>query len=143
MTVYVIIWLAICCAIGAASILQSVRRLKQARHLEEVCTSETTGIVIGYRTGHDNDSDGHRYKVFHPIFQYSVGGVTVKYIGEYATNERPFRLGDTVNVMYNPDKIDECYVKEYFSSRNMVLAEIIILAAILAGFIIVSTLLIR
>ncbi len=72
---------------------------------KSVCTSKTLGKVI------DIEEDTREMIAYNPVFEYTVGDY--KYVKEYTygSNVIPYKIGQEVEIYYNPNKPDQYYVK--------------------------------
>ena len=79
--------------------------------LARVCTEGATATVVNMREDFttDTDAEGARY-IYYPVIEYSANGQTVK--GELSSGSNPpaYSVNDTIEILYNPDKIEEFIV---------------------------------
>lgn len=78
---------------------------KNMEKKKRVCTSKTSGKVI------DIEEDTREMIAYSPVFEYTVGDH--KYVKEYTygSNVIPYKIGQEVEIYYNPNKPDQYYVK--------------------------------
>lgn len=87
------------------------------RHSEKkkykVCISHTTGTVIDIeRHTSSAVSDGVPTTAWYPVFEYSVGGHSIKKRSNYGEARDSYYIGQKVNVYYNPDNYAQFHVAE-------------------------------
>ena len=78
---------------------------KNMEKKKRVCTSKTSGKVI------DIEEDTREMIAYSPVFEYTVGDH--KYVKEYTygSNVIPYKIGQEVEIYYNPNKPDQYYVE--------------------------------
>ncbi len=89
--------------------------------LLKICTRQTQGLVCDVvRDVSESGSGDDRSTsvMFYPVFQYEVDGRVVTKKSSIGTGRPRFSQGDAVTVFYNPDKVEQHYIKEDRSSSR-------------------------
>lgn len=66
-------------------------------------SERTTGEVVRLDERWDTDSDGARSKAYYPEFSYKVEGRNYSVVSNSGSNPSSFRIGEQVEVLYNPN----------------------------------------
>ncbi len=75
------------------------------------CTSVTKGTVVDIDVERNYDREHDRsYSVEFPIYEYTVDGQTYTEKATSSSGNSKYRIGDEVDIYYNPIKPDEFYV---------------------------------
>lgn len=77
------------------------------------CTASALAVIaeIEKDTEEPEGESTRKKYTYTPIYEFTVNGNTIRKSGGfYSHNEKEFRVGDTVNVTYNPDKPEEFLV---------------------------------
>ena len=80
------------------------------------CTVSTKGVVVDISREVSNDSDGNRSITLYPIFEYNVSGEKYVQKSKNGSNFCKYHIGQEVEILYNPDKPENYYVKNSFGS---------------------------
>ncbi len=81
--------------------------------LQKRCTGETTGKIVSVSVHYDSDNNAeYSYRI-----EYEVNG---KKITDESETSRSVSEGETYTVMYDPDKPDDHYVKEFSGSPKTI-----------------------
>lgn len=103
--------------------------------LAQVCTEETTGTVVGILREEETDSEGFTSIVYIPQIEYKVGEQLVTAKGNGSSNASDHKVGEEIQIMYNPNNVEEHIIKGDNSSMVggiiwIVLGAIILLVGI-------------
>ena len=85
--------------------------------LEKVCTSETTGTVVGILRDEEIDTEGYTSIVYSPQIEYKAGEKLVTFKGNGSSNASDYTIGEQIQIMYNPENIEEHIIKGDNSSK--------------------------
>ena len=104
-------------------------------NLAKVCTEETTGKVVGILREEETDSDGYTSIVYSPQIEYTVDEKLVTVKGNGSSNASDIKVGEEIQIMYNPANVEQYMIKGDNSSMVggiiwIVLGAIIILIGI-------------
>ena len=80
------------------------------QRLTKVCTVETTAIVVDMKEDYQIDEGVTRY-TYYPIIEYSVDGRKMEQTMSSGSSTPAYRIGETITILYNPDKTTEFIVK--------------------------------
>lgn len=109
-----IIILCVSCFIGIIFIIWSISFKHKVNHLTKECTNTCKGTLtrINEIEIDHSTSNGKWYttKSYVPIYEYEVQGEKYQIKG---TNGSGFKIGDIVEINYNPRKPEECYIEGY------------------------------
>lgn len=104
------------------------------KRLVKVCTKEAVATVVRYEEKWDDES-----YMYCPVVEYLAGEKSInKEIGTCST-KREYSIGEKLNILYNPDKIEEFIIKGekatgFFSYIFMGLGAVVIVAGIVCKF---------
>lgn len=85
--------------------------------LAKVCTAEATGTVVGILREESTDSDGFTSISYVPQIEYKVGEQLVTAKGNGSSNASDHKVGDQVEILYNPNNVEEYIIKGDNSSN--------------------------
>ena len=91
--------------------------LVSGNNLEKVCTEETTGTVVGILSDEEIDSEGYTSIVYTPQIEYKVDEQLVTFEGNGSSNISDYTVGEKIEIMYNPNKVEEHIIKGDNSSK--------------------------
>lgn len=78
--------------------------------LARVCTEPSTATVVNMREDFvSTDGEGIRY-VYYPVVQYTAGDQTITEELGTSSNPPAYNINDTIEILYNPDKLNEFMV---------------------------------
>ena len=97
--------------IGIIAIAVGIFVLVNGNRLAKVCTEETVGTIVGILREEETDTDGLTSITYRPQIEFKVGEKLVSLKGNGSSNASDFNVGDTVNILYNPDNIEEHMIK--------------------------------
>lgn len=75
------------------------------------CTEETVGIVIDIKEELSTDDDGRTIYTYYPVIQYTVGDRTITKKSSSGSSSMAYNLNDKVDILYNPNKVEEYIIK--------------------------------
>ena len=76
------------------------------------CTAVTEAKVTKVKAKTEDTEEGKKESEYSAILEFEVGGKTYKgSAGKKTSNKRKYRVGDTYDVYYNPDKPKEFLVE--------------------------------
>ena len=121
--------------IGIIAIGLGIFIMISGSRLAKVCTEETTGTVVGILREEETDSEGYTSIVYTPQIEYKVGEQLVSVKGNGSSNASDHTVGEQVQIMYNPNNVEEHMIKGDNSSNIggtiwIVLGVIILLAGV-------------
>lgn len=108
----------------------------------ERCSEETTAVVVEIKsklsTTKDSDGHSHTTTVYSPVFMYTVNGEWITAGNDTYSNPCSFRVGQQVELNYNPNDPTEFFCK---SDNTMFILRLVF--GILGGvFVLVSVIMI-
>ncbi len=80
------------------------------QYLVKNCTEEVVATVVNMKEDISTDDDGARY-LYYPIIEYRAGREKVSVQMDSGSNPPAYSIGDTVTILYNPNKVKEFIVK--------------------------------
>ena len=87
--------------------------LYSAQQEEASYTDTTTGTVVGYESRMGDADDSFRY-FYAPVVRYkTTKGILCTGIGNVWTSNRPFEVGEQIDIRYNPAQTDVVNVEGY------------------------------
>ena len=121
--------------VGLVAIGLGVFFIVSGNNLVKVCTEETTGTVVGILRDEETDSEGYTSIVYTPQIEYKVGEQLVSVKGNGSSNASDHTVGEQIEIMYNPNNVEEHMIKGDNSSNIggiiwIVLGVVILLAGI-------------
>ena len=75
------------------------------------CTIETVGTVVGINQESSIDEDGITTYTYYPIIEYNVGDRKITKQSENGSGASEYMLNDKVDILYNPENIEEFIIK--------------------------------
>lgn len=76
------------------------------------CSGRAVGKITGIRRYIERDKEGRSQDLYSPEFEYEVNGQIYHGVGSTNYRERnSIRIGDTIEVYYNPNKPQEHFTK--------------------------------
>jgi len=81
-----------------------------ASEMAKRCTVENTATVIRNIEKEDYD-DGETNVLYYPEFEYKVGDKTITKTSNSGTYPAKYNVGDKVEILYNPNNVDEYLIK--------------------------------
>ena len=85
--------------------------LVSGNKLAKVCTEETTGTIVGILREEETDSEGYTSIVYTPQIEYEVGEQLVTAKGNGSSNASDHKIGEQVDILYNPNNAEEYMIK--------------------------------
>ena len=85
--------------------------------LAKVCTEETTGTVVGILREEETDAEGYTSIMYTPQIEYKVGEKLVTAKGKGSSNASDHQVGEQIELMYNPNNVEEYIIKGDNSSK--------------------------
>lgn len=82
----------------------------QGNGLKERCTGEATGTVVKIIEEVDSSDDSTSY-TYYPVIEYKAGEQNVSKKSDIGSNPSKYQVGEKVEILYNPNKIDEYIIK--------------------------------
>ncbi|MBQ9279741.1 MAG: DUF3592 domain-containing protein [Clostridia bacterium] len=92
--------------VGAVFLALGIFMLNQSNALKERCTEEASGTVVQMVEEISSDPDSTDY-TYYPVVEYQAGDQTVSKKSSIGSNPSPYQVGDKVEVLYNPDEVEE------------------------------------
>jgi len=103
--------------VGIVAIGLGIFIMVNGSRLAKVCTEETTGTVVGILREEEIDSEGYTSITYSPQIEYTVGEQLITVKGNGTSNASDHKVGDQVEIMYNPDNAEEHMIKGDNSSN--------------------------
>ena len=97
--------------IGIVAIGLGIFILISGSRLAKVCTAETTGTVVGILREEEIDSEGYTSISYAPQIEYKVGEKLITAKGNGSSNASAHTVGEQIQIMYNPDNVEEYMIK--------------------------------
>ena len=97
--------------IGIVAIGLGIFIMISGNRLAKVCTEETTGTVVGILREDETDSEGYTSVTYSPQIEYKVGEQLVTAKGNSSSNASDYTIGEQIQIMYNPNNIEEYMIK--------------------------------
>ena len=95
------------------------------------CTEEAVGTIVDIRDDISSD-EGEVTHTYYPIIEYKAGDKTIKKEANISTNEEfKYRVNDKIDILYNPNNVEEYMIKGDKSS-NIIGIVFIVLGALAA-----------
>jgi len=115
------------------SIFSCINSYTKSNHLKEVCTSQTTGVVIDRIRDTGKSSHGN----YRRVMQYEIDGQTYRYIDPGFFPVKP-EVGDEVTIYFNPNNLEKVTTEAYSVSYigNIVLCACAIFVVV--GFVLIE-----
>ena len=91
-----------------------------AKGLSKRCTVETTATVVDVKVEENlEEEDGVTRTVYtyYPVLEYKVGDTTVSKQSTNGASTPQYKINDTIDILYNPDKVEEYVIKGDTSSN--------------------------
>ena len=100
-----------------------------AKGLEKRCTAEAIGKVVDFKIEEGTETeDGYvrtTYTYF-PIIEYKAGNKTVTKQSSIGSQSKKYSINDQVDILYNPDNIEEYTIKGDSTSNYLSIIFIIV-----------------
>ncbi len=108
----------------------------RGKNREKNCTAETVGTIIEIKEDTSTDTDTGRITyVYYPIIEYKAGESMVRRQGENGSSNPNYKVNDKINILYNPNNIEEFMIKGDNSSNIVAIIFVILGAAVvILGF---------
>ena len=103
--------------VGIAIISLGIFFIIRGNSLAKVCTAETTGTVVGILSEEETDSEGFTSIMYTPQIEYSVDEQLYTAKGNGSSNASDYKVGEQVQIMYNPNNAEEYIIKGDNSSN--------------------------
>jgi len=97
--------------IGFVAIGFGIFVLISGNNLAKVCTEEVTGTVVGILREEETDSEGYTSVRYVPQIEYTVGEKLVSIKGNGSSNASDHTVGEKIQIMYNPDNVEQNIIK--------------------------------
>jgi len=75
------------------------------------CTEEAVGTVIEIKEDLSTDDDGNPTYTYYPVIQYVVGERTITKRSSSGSSSLAYHLNDKVDILYNPNNVEEYIIK--------------------------------
>ena len=120
---------------GSVFLIVGTFVISNGNRLEKNCTVEAVGTVVEINVETYSNSDGGFDYIYFPIIEYNVGERIVKKRGSDGSNPSKYVVNDRVEILYNPNNVEEFIVKGY-KSPNLWGTVLIVLGALALVFVI-------
>ena len=103
----------------------------RGNNMAKKCTTPAVGTVVEIKQEEDYDSDNGGYTyTYYPVIEYEANGETVTKQYSTGSNRSEYRINDKVNILYNPEKVDE-YLIEGDKTSNLFGIIFIVMGAVI------------
>lgn len=85
--------------------------------LAKKCTVEAVATVVDFKEETNFDDDIGISYTYYPLIEYIVDGTTISGQVSSGSNRPAYNINDKINILYNPNKVDEFIVKNDGSSN--------------------------
>lgn len=109
---FVVIFSGIWGLIGVIFSIIGIAMLNHRKKKEERCTSKVWGKVKDIVRQKSHDSDGGYSYSWHPVFEYTIGGLTYIKESMSGSTQTKFAIGQDIEIYYNPEDPHDYYVPE-------------------------------
>ena len=103
--------------VGIIAIGIGIFAISNGNRLAKVCTEKTTGTVVGILREEEVDSEGYTSIVYRPQIEYKAGEQLVSTKGDGSSNASDYNVDDKIDIMYNPNNVEEYMIKGDNSSN--------------------------
>ena len=121
--------------IGIALIGFGVFTYFRTGELVRVCTEKTTATVVDMREDFDASNDTIRY-VYYPIIEYTVNDQLVEQELSSGSNTPAYRIGETLEILYNPNNVKEFLVAGENQNLSWILASAVGVVFLVVGIVV-------
>ena len=97
--------------------------------LNNVCTEQVVGTVVEIiqESSYDSESNTTSY-TYYPVVEYTAGSERVTERGSVGSNPSKYKVGDNVDILYNPSNISEFIISG--DSTSMILSIVFAVAGV-------------
>ncbi|MBQ7171752.1 MAG: DUF3592 domain-containing protein [Clostridia bacterium] len=95
---------------GLVVIAAGIFLLAHGNAVKKRCTEPATGVVVENREREDID-EGVISTVYYPVIEFEADGKTVSVTGSSGQNPAKYRIGDQVELLYNPADPSEMLIR--------------------------------
>lgn len=88
------------------------------QRLSKVCTRETMATVVDMKEDFEIDEGVTRY-MYYPVIEYMADNEMIEETMKSGSSTPAYRIGEEINILYNPNKVTEFIVKGDTSSNIM------------------------
>ena len=110
MELFLIIFPGIWALVGVIFTAIGVGITSNRKRKEQRCTICTQGTVVDVARRVSYDENHHRSEAWYPVFSYYAGGRQIEQESRFGGGRPQFTVGQTVELYYDPDKVDRYYV---------------------------------
>lgn len=99
--------------VGFVFVVVGIIAMIQSDGLKERCTEETIGTVVEVireRNSNTSNRTSNSYTYF-PVIEYQVGDRTVSQKSQFGQNPPKYKVGEQLEICYNPNDIEEYIIK--------------------------------
>ena len=94
---------------GLALILGGNWIYNSRKKIHDGCTETTSATVVSYKDS-IRKSKASKTTVYAPVYEYEVNGTPYTGISDHSDTSKPFAIGTTIQIHYNPSYPDISYV---------------------------------
>ena len=105
--------------VGIAIIILAFYLRMNGNALKERCTQNATAVVIDYEEKLETDGEGDWQTMYSPIIMYNANGQTVTTTSPTSYNYRKYDTNTEVEILYNPDNVEEYIVPSDFKTGTI------------------------
>lgn len=112
--------------VGIAFIFVGILIMKQGDSLKKRCTEKAIGTVVEIISERESISDDYTDRIYYPVIEYQVGERTISQKSRSGQNTRKYDVGQQVVIYYNPNNVEEYFIKGDSSSQFIGIVFIVI-----------------
>lgn len=112
--------------VGLVIIAVGIFLIINGKNLEKRCTESAEGTVVEIVVDSQTDSDGTPSTTYYPIIEYKVGEQIVSKQSSTGSGSSDYKIGEKVEILYNPNKAEEYIIKGDKSSNVLGIVFIVV-----------------
>ena len=85
--------------------------LARGNELAKRCTIEATGTVVEIIEETSTDADEGISYTYYPVIEYKAGDNTISKKSNNGSNPSKYNVSDKVDILYNPENVEEYIIK--------------------------------
>ena len=102
---------------GIIFIVVGIFLLINGKQKAKRCTEEIIGTIVEIKEETSTDTNGVIEYTYYPIIEYQVGEKTITKQSSTGSNTSKYNLNDKIDLLYNPNNIEEFIIKGDKSSN--------------------------
>ncbi len=113
--------------LGIIIVTIGILRIVTSSEMVKKCIEPAEGIVVEIEQDEFYNSDDGRYEyTYYPVIKYEAKGRTVEERYDVGSSKSEYSIGEQVNILYNPDNVEQYLIEGYKSSNILEIAFIIV-----------------